>query len=126
MSNYIDSSGAFLGGWSDPSAAPVGAIEVPDESAPDDARQKWNGTSWNAVDTADLTNGEKKLMGVLYDGVMCSATKEDMWGLKAVEDYVAAGQDTPFQFDNGNVLLLTQANMAAFQAVWVPFRASFF
>ena len=69
---------------------------------------------------------EDKLAGVLFEGVMCSATAEDMWGLKSVEDYVAAGMDTPFKFDNGNVLVLTQTNMAAFQAVWVPFRASFF
>jgi len=72
------------------------------------------------------TERELKLAGVEFEGTMCSATKEDMWGLKSIEDYVAAGQDTPFQFDNGNTLVLTQANMASFQAVWIPFRASFF
>jgi len=69
---------------------------------------------------------ELKRIGVEFEGVMCSATKEDMWGLKSIESYVAAGQDTPFQFDNGNTLILTQSNMADFQAVWIPFRASFF
>ena len=67
-----------------------------------------------------------KLQGVEFAGVMCSATKEDMWGLSAVRSWVASGQDVAFEFDNGNVLTLSLANMAAFEAVWVPFRASFF
>ena len=67
-----------------------------------------------------------KRTGVLFDGVMCSATSEDMWGLKSVEDIVASGIPVNFYFDNGNVLVLTDSNMVAFQAVWVPFRLSFF
>jgi len=79
-----------------------------------------------AAEEASRAERARKVAGVEFEGTMCSATKEDMWGLKSIEDYVAAGQDTPFQFDNGNTLVLTQANMASFQAVWVPFRASFF
>ena len=67
-----------------------------------------------------------KLTGIEFWGVMCSATKEDMWGLSAVDSYVRAGVPTPFKFDNGQVLLLTAANIDAFKAVWVPFRAQFF
>jgi hypothetical protein len=67
-----------------------------------------------------------KLTGVLFEGIMCSATKEDMWGLASVRPYVMAGNDTKFQFDNGNTLTLTLANYAAFEAVWTPFRAGFF
>lgn len=67
-----------------------------------------------------------KLTGVLFEGVMCSATKEDMWGLASVRSYVVAGNDTKFQFDNGNTLTLTLTNYAAFEAVWAPFRAGFF
>jgi hypothetical protein len=67
-----------------------------------------------------------KLTGVLFEGVMCSATKEDMWGLASVRPYVMAGNDTKFQFDNGNTLTLTLTNYEAFEAVWSPFRAGFF
>lgn len=67
-----------------------------------------------------------KLSGVEFEGVMCSATKEDMWGLASVKDWVRAGSSTSFNFDNGNTLLLTPQNIDAFEAVWVPFRASFF
>lgn len=67
-----------------------------------------------------------KRAGVEFDGVMCSATKEDMWGLNSIKDWVAAGNDTDFEFDNGNVLTLTKDNYAAFESVWIPFRAGFF
>lgn len=79
-----------------------------------------------AVEAAKLVEAEVKMVGIEFEGVMCSATAEDMWGLSSVQDYVAGGMDTPFKFDNGNVLVLTSTNIAAFQAVWVPFRASFF
>jgi len=69
---------------------------------------------------------EDKLAGVLFEGVMCSAEAEDMWGLISIQGYVASGLSVPFKFNNGNVLVLTPSNMAAFQEVWVPFRASFF
>jgi pyruvate/2-oxoacid:ferredoxin oxidoreductase alpha subunit len=67
-----------------------------------------------------------KLAGVEFAGVMCSATKEDMWGLSAVAPWVQAGNSTPFQFDNGNVLVLTPANYLGFLRVWGAFRSSFF
>ena len=67
-----------------------------------------------------------KLTGVEFEGVMCSATAEDMWGLSAIKEWVAAGQTANFKFENGNTLAITPENYAAFQAVWVPFRASFF
>lgn len=67
-----------------------------------------------------------KLIGVEFDGVMCSATKEDMWGLNSIKDWVAAGNNVEFEFDNGNVLTLTKDNYSAFEAVWIPFRAGFF
>lgn len=67
-----------------------------------------------------------KLAGVEFEGVMCSATKEDMWGLASVKDWVRAGSSTNFNFDNGNTLTLTPQNIDAFEAVWIPFRASFF
>ena len=69
---------------------------------------------------------DPKMVGVEFDGVMCSATKEDLWGLSSVKDWVAAGNNVNFEFDNGNVLTLTKDNYAAFEAVWIPFRAGFF
>ncbi|CAH9015716.1 putative DUF4376 domain-containing protein [Vibrio phage 393E50-1] len=67
-----------------------------------------------------------KLLGVEFEGVMCSATKEDMWGLNSVHAFVKAGNDIDFEFDNGSVLKLTADNVEDFYAVWSPFRASFF
>jgi hypothetical protein len=68
----------------------------------------------------------KKLEGVEFNGVKCSATKEDMWGLSSVEALVRSGTPINFNFDSGETLLLTPANIDEFQAVWVPFRMSFF
>ena len=68
----------------------------------------------------------KKMQGVDFGGVMCSATKEDMWGLNSVRDFVIAGNSVNFEFDNGSVLKLTADNFEAFYAAWAPFRVSFF
>ncbi|MEJ1353081.1 MAG: hypothetical protein RPU13_13810 [Candidatus Sedimenticola sp. (ex Thyasira tokunagai)] len=69
---------------------------------------------------------DPKLVGVEFEGVMCSATSEDMWGLSSLRPHILAGASFPFYFSNGTVLLLTPDNVAAFEAVWIPFRASFF
>ncbi len=69
---------------------------------------------------------DPKLSGIEFDGVMCSATAIDMWGLSSVKAYVQGGKVVNFEFENGSVLQLTLDNLAAFEAVWVPFRASFF
>jgi hypothetical protein len=68
----------------------------------------------------------KKLEGIEFNGVKCSATKEDMWGLSSVESLVRSGTPINFNFDSGETLLLTPENIDGFQAVWVPFRMSFF
>lgn len=67
-----------------------------------------------------------KMKGIEFQGVMCSATSEDMWGLAAVKPWILAGNSVNFNFSNGNNLVLTSANVASFEAVWIPFRASFF
>jgi hypothetical protein len=79
---------------------------------------EWRATSLSPVSA--------KMAGVEIEGVMCSATAEDMWGLSAIESYVRAGIDTKFKFANGGVLTLTSASIDAFREIWVPFRASFF
>lgn len=67
-----------------------------------------------------------KLRGVEFEGVLCSATKEDFWGLSAAEAWIRAGNSSVWEFHNGNKLELTKDNIDAFYAVWVSFRLSFF
>lgn len=74
-----------------------------------------------------------KLGGIEILGVMCSATKTDQSGLSAVALGVTlarmAGQtfpDTRFEFENGNSLVVTNANFDTIYAAWMPFRQSFF
>jgi hypothetical protein len=73
---------------------------------------------------------DPKLIGVEFDGIMCSATAQDQNGLAAVMLAIQlqgeAFQPTRFEFDNGSTLILTLANWQAFAAVWLPFRQSFF
>jgi hypothetical protein len=73
---------------------------------------------------------DPKLVGVLFEGVMCSATRDDQNGLIAVlTDYqleTVTFQPTRFEFANGNSLVITKDNIQAFIAVWKPFRKSFF
>jgi hypothetical protein len=120
------------------SSVPEGAVYYEVNEFPDRAyRSAWNLQDGQvtldpvkaAVVDADIADNQKrkdKVAGVLFEGVLCSATAEDMWGLSSIQGYVASGMDVPFKFNNGNVLVLTPSNMAAFQEVWVPFRASFF
>ena len=75
----------------------------------------------------------KKLEGVKFEEVMCSATEADQNGLGVMlTRYLACKLSnkpfTPvnFKFANGNSLVLTADNIEAFQATWEPFRAQFF
>lgn len=72
--------------------------------------------------TVEEQRQEAMMTGVDFNGVMCSAFKEDQWGLGSIKDFVMAGNDIDFEFVNGNVVTLTSANLAAFEAVWIPFR----
>lgn len=74
-----------------------------------------------------------KTTGILIEGVMCSATKDDQNGLSAVAVGVTlarmSGQVFPateFSFSNGNTMVITDANFDSIYAQWVPFRQSFF
>jgi hypothetical protein len=73
---------------------------------------------------------DPKLIGIQFNGIMCSATAQDQNGLAAVMLAIqlqgANFQPTRFEFDNGSTLILTLANWQAFAAVWLPFRQSFF
>ena len=85
----------------------------------------------NTPEPADLPPPpDPKLVGVLFEGVMCSATRDDQNGLVAVLTVykleTATFQPTRFEFANGNSLVITKDNIQAFIAVWKPFRKSFF
>ena len=73
---------------------------------------------------------DPKLVGVNFEGTMCSATMEDQNGLIAVlVAYQVAGSSfapTRFSFSNNNELVITKDNIQSFMAVWMPFRQSFF
>ena len=71
-----------------------------------------------------------KLVGIEFEGIMCSATKEDQNGLLAV--YMAyqiqgdSFEPTVYEFENKNTLILTKNNIQDFINIWMPFRQSFF
>ena len=71
-----------------------------------------------------------KYQGVEFQGVMCSATKEDQTGLIAVlMAYQLQGakfQPTEYKFVNGSSLVLDRSNIQAFIQKWMPFRQGFF
>ena len=73
---------------------------------------------------------DPKLTGIEFDGVMCSATRDDQNGIIAVVmAYQLQGdkfQPTEFYFVNGSKVLLTTKNIQQFLSVWMPFRQSFF
>lgn len=72
----------------------------------------------------------RKIEGVAFEGVMCSATKADQDGLAAVllaiQMQGAAFKPTMFHFANGSRLVISLANYQALAATWLPFRQSFF
>lgn len=72
----------------------------------------------------------RKMRGVEFEGVMCSATRDDQNGLTAVLLRIqmkgAAFKPTRFEFVNGSTLVIHLGNYAAFAAVWSDFRESFF
>ncbi len=73
---------------------------------------------------------DPKFVGIEFDGVMCSATRDDQNGLMAVllasQLQGQSFQPTQFYFANGNTLVITKENIQAFIATWMPFRQSFF
>ena len=71
-------------------------------------------------------DSELKLAGVLFEGVMCSASSVDMYGLMAVDKVIQKGGSVNFEFSNGNFLVITPLNAEDFEAVWFGFRMSFF
>ena len=73
---------------------------------------------------------DPKWVGILFEGIMCSATRDDQSGLVAVlidwQLSPTTFEPTRFEFANGSQLVLTRENIQRFIAVWKPFRRSFF
>ncbi len=67
-----------------------------------------------------------KLQGVEWQGQMLSATADDMFGLASIKPYIAEGMSLPYLFDNGTQIMITPENISDLEAVWMPFRMSFF
>lgn len=94
------------------------------------AYQNWLAAGNKPLPADPPPSPDPKVVGVAFNGVMCSATKDDQNGLVAVLlAYQLQGQNfapTEFLFSNGSKLVLTAQNMQSFIAVWMPFRQSFF
>ncbi len=116
---------------------PAGCVEIAPPAIPEGSVAVWINGSWSVVPAPAVTEGEDgeaaidpKMVGIEFQGVMCSATAADQNGLGAVllaiQMQGAAFEPTRFYFENGSTLVISLANYQAFAAVWLPFRQSFF
>lgn len=100
----------------------------------DDVAIGWffNGTTFLTPQQAiqlNISDRAKKLIGVAFNNIQCSATANDQNGLVAVKmrlQNAGQGWSTMFEFENGNKLNLGAHNFSDFELVWIPFRESFF
>ena len=104
-----------------------------DELNPDYLQYKdWleQGNTPEPSDEVKVQDLDPKLKGVLFEGVWCSATKEDQNGLMAVlTAFQLQGVNfvpTVYEFANGTKLELNKYNIQGFIETWLPFRQSFF
>ncbi len=99
------------------------------EGAPEARDGAWWQT-WQAIPPEPTEPPDPKLVGIEFEGVMCSATSQDQSGLMAVLMAIqiqgARFPGTRFEFENGNVLIIHLGNYQAFMGRWMPFRQSFF
>lgn len=84
----------------------------------------------NKPEPADEVPIDTKLQGFEFEGVNCSATKEDQNNVIAVlNSYQLQKENFPkikFTFANGQVLIIHKNNVADFLAAFLSFRQSFF
>ena len=69
---------------------------------------------------------EKMMYGFQYNGKWYSVRKDDQFGLETIRRKVLEGMDIPFVFVNGEVLVVTQANIEEIDHLFTAARASFF
>lgn len=120
MPNYKDTENKLH--WLDDESheylLPAGSVKITEEEA----------AQIKAAQTP-IIEPDPKMVGVDFDGVMCSATSSDAAGLlqvKAGIDLMGDKFSTKFKFANGNSLVLSAKNFLPFMAVWIGFRQSFF
>lgn len=101
-----------------------GFIEIPDDAVCGQIRQGDGSYIDPPASPPTLEQQRQSAMqtGVEFGGVMCSAFKEDQFGLSSIKPYVLEGMSFDFEFENGNVLNINPSNISAFEAVWFPFR----
>lgn len=111
---------------------PGGCIDTPAPVIPDGQLAKWDG-EWVFEDIPQPEPEpepipDPKFIGILFEGVMCSATSNDAAGLLQIEAAIRLTGDSlsPMHFSNGTVHFIGKDNYQAFMSVWVPFRSSFF
>lgn len=82
------------------------------------------------AETKLAEDAAKKMSGVEFEGVMCSATSQDQAGLMAVLTGIqlqgAGFTPTRFEFENGTSVVIHLGNYRDFIARWLPFRQAFF
>lgn len=117
---------------------PGGAVEIAPPEIPFGHVAVWINQAWEVVPLPAVVENEvsgevvidPKMVGVEFEGVMCSATEKDQNGLAAVLMAIqfqgATFKPTRFFFENGNTLILSLSNYESFASVWLPFRQSFF
>lgn len=96
-----------------------------------EAHQSWQGIepvkqAYKVIDDYPESKHWRKRLGVEFEGVMCSALKDDQFGIGSLHQAIKAGSEFNFEFENGNTLKLTPSNIDDFMNVWGPFRNSFF
>jgi hypothetical protein len=90
----------------------------------------WQAWGQEPIEEVEPEPVDPKMIGIEFDGVMCSATSQDQSGLTAV--LIASKiqgtnfKPTRFLFANGNTLVLNVENLQRFINVWMPFRQGFF
>lgn len=110
----------------------VNGVSVPFTNAQEAARDEEEASVLISAQAAAAIKeiSESKLTGILIEGVMCSATDEDQQGMIAIGfghlKTGAAFKPTKMKFKNGNELVINVDNIAAVEAIWLPFRQSFF
>lgn len=102
-----------------------------DQDAFNEAHQTWQAKeptrpAYKKLDDYPEYKRYRKMIGVEFEGVMCSAVKDDQFGIGSLYQAIKAGSEFNFEFTNGSTLKLTPSNIDAFMGVWGPFRNSFF
>lgn len=108
--------------------APIGSLKKafakwPEETVNIDGKAYSKGT-WRH---GPYTDADKKLIGFRWEGKWLSVHKEDRWGLESIQRLVRTQvRAYPYEFVNGEVIVLTPGNIDSFEVEFVKWSKSFF